>query len=390
MSNQDPSNPRKYIEVAIAQSAKRTGKVCGDYVIVERTQEATTTIVADGIGTGIKARVAAVMCASRLRELMRLGFSLREACTKLVNTMHEARTSDIPFAAFSVCRVLNNGLATIISYEIPQPILINSRLAAYLPKPHFISVGLEMVGEVDYVLDYGDGVVLVSDGVSQAGLGHQYRLGWGIQGAGDFVNGCLSKGTDLKEIPGKILAQVKDISGATYGDDVTCVLLFCREAKTLNVLTGPPGNKANDTRVVREFMAMKGLKVVCGSTTAEMVARVNGAKISMNEISDAYHKPPSYQIPEIDYATEGAITLNQVYNILEERPESLDKDSSVSELYKLFHSCDTINFAIGTATNPGHESIVFRQMGVFPRDVIVQLLAEKLKKIGKLVNLSYV
>jgi hypothetical protein len=390
MNNHQLTSPRKYTEVIIAQSAKRTGRVCGDYVVVDRTQEATTTIVADGIGTGIKARVAAVMCASRLIELIRLGFSLREACNKLVDTMHEARTSDIPFAAFSVCRVLNNGHATIISYEIPPPILINNRLAAYLPKQHFVSMGLEMVGEVSCVLEFGDGIILVSDGVSQAGLGHQYRLGWGAQGAGDFINGCLAKGNDLKEIPEKILAKVKDISGATYGDDVTCVVLFCREAKTLNVLTGPPGNKANDVKVVREFMTTKGLKVVCGSTTAEMVARTNGAKIIVNEISNAYHKPPSYEIPDIDYATEGAITLNQVYNILEESADKLDRDSSVSELYKIFHSCDTINFTVGTATNPGHESIVFRQMGVFPRDVIVQLLGEKLKKIGKLVSLTYV
>lgn len=390
MSSQNLSSPRKYIEVVIAQSAKRTGNICGDYVIVDRTQEATTAIVADGIGTGIKARVAAVMCASRLLELIRLGFSLREACNKLVDTMHEARTSDIPFSAFSVCRILNNGHATIISYEIPPPILINNRLAAYLPKQHFISMGLEMVGEVSCALEVGDGIVLMSDGVSQAGLGAQYRMGWGTQGASDFINGCLAKRNDLKEVPGSVLAKVKDISGATYGDDTTCVVLFCREAKTLNVLTGPPGNKAHDEKVVKEFMALKGLKVVCGSTTAELVARINGVKVGMNEISNAYHKPPSYEIPEIDFATEGAITLNQVYNILEESVDKLDKDSSVSELYKLLHSCDTINFIVGTAANPGHESIIFRQMGIFPRGIIVQLLADKLKRIGKLVNLTHV
>jgi hypothetical protein len=378
------------MEVVIAQSAKRTGKVCGDYVVVDRTQEATTTIVADGIGTGIKARVAAVMCASRLLELIRLGFSLREACNKLVDTMHEARTTDIPFSAFSVCRILNNGHATIISYEIPPPILINNRLAAYLPKQHFVSMGLEMVGEVSCVLEFGDGIVLMSDGVSQAGLGAQYRMGWGAQGASDFINGCLAKGNDMKEIPENILAKVKDISGATYGDDVTCVVLSCHEAKTLNVLTGPPGNKAHDATVIKEFMTTKGLKVICGSTTAELVARTNGVKISINEISNAYHKPPSYEIPDIDLATEGAITLNQVYNILEESAGNLDNDSSVSKLYGMFHSCDTINFVVGTATNPGHENIIFRQMGVFPREVIVQLLADKLKKIGKLVSLTYV
>jgi hypothetical protein len=51
----------------------------------------------------------------------------------------------------------------------------------------------------------------------------------------------------------------------------------------------------------------------------------------MKNMSNAYHKPPSYDIKGIDYATEGAITLNQVYNILGETPEKLDLISSVSD-----------------------------------------------------------
>ncbi|MBP7528111.1 MAG: SpoIIE family protein phosphatase, partial [Syntrophorhabdaceae bacterium] len=175
-----PDEPRKYVEIANAQAAKKPGGICGDFIITERTAEATTTIVADGIGTGIKARVAAVMCASRLMELIRVGFTLREACHKIVDTMHAARTTDIPFSAFSVCRVLVSGHATVMSYEIPSPILINNRLAAYLPKQRIFPMGLEMIGEVNCVLEYGDGIVMVSDGVSQAGLGQQYRLGWGV------------------------------------------------------------------------------------------------------------------------------------------------------------------------------------------------------------------
>ena len=111
--------------------------VCGDYVTIERTAEATTAILADGIGTGVKARVAAVMYASRLMELIRLGFTLREACQKVIDTMHEARTSDIPFAAFAVCRILNSGHATILSYESPSPYFVAKTLAAYLPEQRF-------------------------------------------------------------------------------------------------------------------------------------------------------------------------------------------------------------------------------------------------------------
>ena len=181
--NPNLNDPRKYIETATAQQAKRAGNVCGDYVVVDRTDEATTVILADGIGTGIKASVAAVMCTSRLMELLNLGFSLREACKKIVDTMHQARTTDIPFSAFTVCRILNSGHATIVSYEIPTPILINNRLAAYLPRQRFFPMGLEMIAEVNCTLDYGDGIVLFSDGVSQAGLGHQYRMGWGAQAA---------------------------------------------------------------------------------------------------------------------------------------------------------------------------------------------------------------
>jgi hypothetical protein len=388
--NPDSDGFKKYVEIVYAQKAKRTGRVCGDYIVVDRTPEATTAILADGIGTGIKARIAAVMCASRLMELLRLRFTLREACEKLVDTMHEARTSDIPFSAFSVCRILNSGHATIISYEIPSPILISNRFAAYLPQQRFFPMGLEMIAEVNCTLDYGDGIILVSDGVSQAGLGHQYRMGWGIQGASYFINGLLVQGMSIKDVPETVLAKVKDISGSTYGDDTTCILLLCREARTLNILTGPPMRKATDEKVVKQFMAMRGAKAICGSTTVEVVSRVLKRPAKAKEISDGYHKPPSYELSGVDYAAEGAVTLNQAYNIVEESPDMLDPDSSVSDLCRLFHASDAINFIVGTAANKGHEGIIFRQMRIFPREVIVNLLAEKLRKMGKLVSLEYV
>jgi hypothetical protein len=381
---------RKYIETVQAQTAKRAGQVCGDYIVVDRTTEATAAVVADGIGTGIKARIASVMAASRLMELLRLGFTLREACKKLVDTMHEARTTDIPFSAFSVCRVLNSGHATIISYEIPSPILVSNRFATYLPQQRFFPMGLEMIAEVNCTLDYGDGIILVSDGVSQAGLGHQYRMGWGVQGASYFINGLLVQGVDINAVPETVLAKVKSISGATYGDDTTCILLLCREARTLNILTGPPLRKGADEKVVKEFMMMRGARAVCGSTTVEMVARILKRPAKAREISDGYHKPPSYELAGVDYAAEGAVTLNQVYNILEESLDLLDPDSSVSDLCRLFHASDRINFIVGTAANKGHEGIIFRQMGIFLREVIVKLLAEKLQKLGKLVSLEYV
>jgi hypothetical protein len=383
-------SPRKYIETVLAQKAKRKGAVCGDFVAVERTDEATTAILADGIGTGVKARVAAVMYASRLMELIRLGFTLREACTRIVATMHEARTSDIPFAAFSVCRILNSGHATILSYEIPTPILVDKRLAAYLPQPRSFPLGLEMISETNCTLDPGDGIILVSDGVSQAGLGHTYRMGWGMSLVSDFVNGCLMLETDLRDVPEKIVGRVKELSGANYGDDTTCLLLLCREAQILNLVTGPPSKKAKDAEAVRSVTEMKGRKVICGSTTTEMFSRLLKKTAAIKGSASAdYLKPPAYELEGFDLATEGAITLNQVYNVIDEMPEKLDPTSPVSDLCRLLHGADRVNFFVGTASNPAHRAISFKQMGVLPREAIVLLLAEKLKKMGKLVKIEY-
>jgi Stage II sporulation protein E (SpoIIE) len=385
----DSSNTRKYIETIVAQSAKKVGAICGDYIVVERTPEATTAVLADGIGTGVKARVAAVMYASRLMELIRLGFTLREACGKVIGTMHEARTSDVPFAAFSVCRVLNSGLVTILSYEIPFPILVDKRLAAYLPRPRSYPLGLEMISETNCTVDYGDGILLVSDGVSQAGLGHAYRMGWGLTLASGFVNGCLIQGIDLKDVPAKILGRVKEISGSTYGDDTSCLLLLCREARIVNVFTGPPSDKTKDAEAVREFMEMKGKRVVCGSTTTEILARHLKVDVATVDVSLDYYRPPSYRMEGIDLACEGAVTLNQVYNILDEKEEKLEPNSPVSELYRLLHQSDTVNFFVGSASNPAHQAIAFKQMGILPREAVTLLLAQKLKNMGKLVNLTY-
>jgi hypothetical protein len=386
----EPNNPGRYVETIMAQSPKRIGMICGDFVSVERTGVATTAILADGIGTGIKARIAAVMYASRLMELLRLGFSLREACAKVIDTMHGARTSDIPFAAFAVCRILNSGHATILSYEIPPPVLVDRRLAAYLPTPRSYPLGLEMIAETNCTLDYGDGIILLSDGVSQAGLGHTYRMGWGVPLVSDFVNGCLLQGTDLSDVPQRILGRVKEISGATYGDDTTCLLLLSREARVLNILTGPPSKKTKDEAVVRQFMEAQGAKVVCGSTTTELVARQLKTPVTLAEVSHEYHKPPSYKIEGVDLSTEGAVTLNQVYNILDEAEDKLDRHSPVTDLYRLLQGADSINFLVGTAANPAHRAVAFKQMGVLPRETIIGLLVEKLRAMGKLVNLEYV
>jgi hypothetical protein len=64
----------------------------------------------------------------------------------------------------------------------------------------------------------------------------------------------------------------------------------------------------------------------------------------------------------------------------------LDSSSPVARLKELLDNCDKINFYIGRADNPAqNESMIFSQLRIFPRVKIVEMLAAKLRELGKAV-----
>ncbi len=377
-----------HVEIEYCQSAKRPASPCGDVLMFERTASATTLICSDGIGSGIKANIAATMCVSRLMELLRRDFSPRNAFVSLVRTMEKARDPELPYAVFTVVRILNDGQATILSYEMPPPIFVGARHATVLRQQTLQIEGV-FAGEANCYIEPGEGVIVVSDGVTQAGLGHGLRNGWRIDGACRYVNDCLVEGADLKSIPRLVHRQARDYDGEKAGDDCTVVLAACRWGNTVNILTGPPSDKTQDRAVVKRFLAMEGRKVVCGGTTAQIVADYLEKPLTVEQNPDLALAPPRYLLDGIDLVTEGAVTLNQAYNVLEEDPSRFEERSGVTELIELLRSADRVNFMLGVAPNPANADISFRQMGILTRDKIVPLITEKLRNAGKLVVVEH-
>lgn len=373
-----------HITVDTAQSAKREGRACGDVVVCERTAAATTVVLADGLGAGIKANVAATMACARLIELLRGGFSLRDSFTRLAGAMNHARTSDLPFAAFTVAQVLNDGAATVLTYETPAPLLVGLRRASGLPQ-RVIEADKALTGESCVRLEPGEGLLLVSDGVTQAGIGKGLRQGWGIEGLARYVNLQLDQGRAAEELPELIRLEALGHDGGRAEDDTTATLARCRPGKLLTVLTGPPTNRALDAEVVREFMAAPGPKAICGGVTSRIVAERLKKTLRVQEDSLETLAPPVYALDGVDLVAEGAVTLNQVYNVIDEDPALHEEESSVTRLCALLRDADRVDVLLGGALNPAGDHIAFRQKGIITRARIVPLLADKLRAMGKLV-----
>jgi hypothetical protein len=385
MTKQPMKENKLYIQDTVEQANKRGNRTCGDFCLCTRTDEHTIFILCDGIGSGIRANIAAIMCANRLMRLLESGISLYRASEMVVFMMHQARTEDdIPFAAFSLAWILNNGQYTVISYESPPPLLVDKDGSQPLPQRHF-TLGYEVVSEATGMLREGNALILMTDGITQAGMGRIQGLGWGTEGFNAFVNAGLDRGKSLPEIAREGIDKAYELSGAMHGDDTTVAVLSCRQAVILNLMTGPAAQRSQDAGFVKDFMETGGFKAVCGSTTADVISRVLGEPVEVLSLSSSFSHPPKYKINGIDLVTEGAVTLNQVYNILDEDPLEFDEDSCVSDLCRMMIAADIIRLFTGKARNPGHTDISFKQLGVLPRHIIVGLLIQKLRAMGKIV-----
>jgi serine/threonine protein phosphatase PrpC len=378
----------KFFDDFLCQKNKKEHTVCGDYCVCERTSAGMIYVLCDGVGSGIYANISAITCASRILELFRGGMSIRMISETVAESMHRARKDDIPFSAFSTAVILPDGQFTVYSYESPSPVLIQDNHSVVLA-PRFYTVSFEVIGESSGIFHTGDSLLLFSDGISQAGLGHGYGMGIGSDGVSNYINRNYKPNDNIAELPQLIVEMCKAVSAGNHEDDTSLALLNCREANELTLLTGPPSKQSMCGSYAADFKNMPGQKIICGSTTTDIIAQELGLEVKTLSMGKSMGQLPEYSIEGIDLVSEGAITLNQVYNILDVPTEQLSGNSVAERLCLMLHRADVIHMMIGNASNSAHDDLIFKQAGVHVRKTIIRQIAEKLKSTGKLVIERY-
>ena len=106
-------------------------------------------------------------------------------------------------------------------------------------------------------------------------------------------------------------------------------------------------------QAVKEF---KGKKIVCGATTADVIARELGVKIEDSlEFTDP-ELPPVSSMPGIDLVTEGILTITKVTRILKDYTPTYDLGNGPADrIIKMVRESDEIEIIIGTRINIAHQ-----------------------------------
>ena len=181
----------KYLSAWVDQTSKDGQQVCGDVTVYRRRNGQTFFILCDGMGSGEFANNAANACTERLMTMLLESADPAEACAKEAAYMHRARSEEFPFAAFTAVVLESDGSYSAYAYEAPGPLHISRNRVSTLPR-QTRPAGEETIECFSGRMQPGEYLLLISDGVSQAGLGMGFGYGIGEQGAARYLNLRLS------------------------------------------------------------------------------------------------------------------------------------------------------------------------------------------------------
>lgn len=128
----------------------------------------------------------------------------------------------------------------------------------------------------------------------------------------------------------------------------------------LLLVTGAPLDSSDDRLLGDRIRGFSGAKIVCGGTTAKIVARELGVSVTVVPNSRGVLLPPASRIAGVDIVSEGAITLGFVRDLLTEivedsKPQFLGMDSRVDKrIVKQLLSHRRIALLVGTKLNQAH------------------------------------
>jgi len=375
-------------EIGFAQMAKKGEELCGDRVEVSRTPENAVVVLSDGLGSGVKANILATLTTKIAAKMIQHNVPVKEVVETIISTLPTCRVRGLAYSTFTIIKIDNTGFVHLFEYDAPPVLKISGSSIAPIAAFRREIQG-RFIGEASFKLKEGDMLVLVSDGVTQAGLGGILPLGLGVEG----LVGHLQKDFDLANNAQELANQVIELCQAFYageaGDDTTVLILKLRKSREAVLFTGPPINESQDTGVVKYFMEKRGRKIVCGGTTANIVARELGRPLLANFDYVDPQVPPIAKIEGIDLVTEGILTLTKGLELLERNGfTKLDSLDGSSLLVKELLECDKITFIVGTKINPAHQNPVLPvPLGL--RKSIVGRWQKQLEARGKIVNIEW-
>ena len=370
--------------------------LCGDKVeVVGGGEEDLTLVLADGLGSGVKANILSTLTSKILCTMIAGGVPLEECVATIASTLPVCSVRQVAYSTFTVLQIQNNETAHIIQFDNPATIVLRRGEVFDYPRTTREIAG-KTIWESVFPIEEDDVFIAMSDGAEWAGVGMLMNFGWTRDSIADYAMANYMPENSAKYTAGLIIDECNRLYGGRPGDDTTVAVARVRSRHSVNLLVGPPEHTEDDEMVMQKFFGKTGTKIVCGGTTSNVVSRYLHQPVEASLDYFDPEIPPICRIEGVDLATEGVITLSKVLAYAEDFLDqahlaadwSTKKDGASRIARELFENATDVHFFVGRAINPAHQNPNLPITFAIKQQLIVNL-ADCLKKMGKHIQLSY-
>ena len=371
-------------------------QLCGDHVdVVEQGENSTVIVLADGLGSGVKASILSTLTSKIISTMMAEGLSLEDCVATIAATLPVCSVRGVAYSTFTILHLIDNERVEIIQYDNPHVILIRDEANYVYPETETI-IGGKKIYKSTIKLQENDVFIAMSDGCPHAGIGTAYNFGWKREDIISFMESIAPVGYTAKTLSTILVDECDKLYEHKPGDDTTACVVRIRKREPMNLLFGSPANRDDDDRMMSLFFSKEGKHIVCGGTTSSVVARYLHKPVKPSLKFEASDVPPIAEIEGVDLVTEGVITINKVLTYAKDYLQdnetysqwSFKKDGASLIARLLFEEATDINFFVGRAINPAHQNPDL-PINFSIKMNLVQELSECLKKMGKRIKVIY-
>ena len=379
------------------QSYNKYGEtLCGDNVeIVDAANGTKFIVLADGMGSGVKANILSKLTAKIVSTMMAAGLQVEDCVETIAATLPVCKERCVAYSSFTIIGLHGNEEAEIIQYDNPGVILLRDGGHYEFPSQEVV-IGGKKILKARVKLQENDVFIMMSDGCIHAGVGIELNFGWQREDIISYMETFYDVGFTAKSLNSILLEECYRLYGGEPGDDTTACTIRIRKREPMSLVVGPPSNRDDDQKMMSLFFSKEGKHIVCGGSTSTLVARYLGKKLESTLDFDDPEIPPIAKIEGVDLVTEGVITINKVLtyarDYLGENTMYMDwssKRDGASQIARLlFEEATDINFYVGRAINPAHQNPDL-PINFNIKMQLVDELADCLKKMGKRIKVSY-
>ena len=376
---------------------KNREELCGDKVEVLKTEDSSIIILADGMGSGVKANILATLTSKILGTMFREGAEIDACVETIARTLPICKEREVAYATFSILQIFRDGEAYLVEYDNPKCVFIRNKEIINYPYQERVIEG-KKIREFRFHVELNDCFVLMSDGAIWVGEEETMNYNWEWDDMAAYTLKCTNETLSAARLAAMLSQVCYDLYGQKPGDDTTVAVTRVIRRQVVNIFTGPPSRKEDDERVVHDFMKQEGKKVICGGTSANVASCVLKREI-VTLVKHADPKiPPMATMEGLDLVTEGVLTIGSALDLLHRYEndefdeaffDALDAENGAAKLARLLiEECTDLNLFVGRALNPAHQN------SNLPFDLSVRMnLVEQLKdcaeRMGKHVTVKY-